>query len=277
MGLERKEKYKIALCQMDSQTDKEENLKAAKHMIAEAVANGASLVVFPENMNFMGKGLRYQAEPVPGPTTDFLAEQAREHNIWIMSGSIPETCGEKPKNTLVLIDPAGEIRCKYSKLHLFDVDLDDGSSFRESHSVTPGEDIVLCDTELGDLGFTICYDLRFGELYRLLSLAGTQVIFVPACFAMQTGQAHWEVLLRARAIENGVFIVACNQIGEKDNMTAYGRSMVIDPWGKVIAKAEDKPGVLMAEIDLGRIDEVRKQIPSLANRRADLYELREKK
>ncbi len=277
MGLERKEKYKIALCQMDSQTDKEENLKAAKHMIEEAVTNGASLVVFPENMNFCGKGLRYQAEPIPGPTTDLLAEQARKHNIWIMSGSIPETCGEKPKNTLVLIDPAGEIRCKYSKLHLFDVDLDDGSSFRESHSVTPGEDIVLCDTELGNLGFTICYDLRFGELYRLLSLAGAQVIFVPACFAMQTGQAHWEVLLRARAIENGVFIVACNQIGEKYNMTAYGHSMVIDPWGKVIAKAEDKPGVLMAEIDLGRIDEVRKQIPSLANRRADLYELREKK
>ena len=275
MDTEIKEKYKVALCQMDSQNNKEENLKAAKQMIGEAAAKGASVVVFPENMNFCGKGLRYQAESIPGPTTDFLAEQAREHNIWIMSGSMPETCGEKPKNTLVLISPTGELCCKYSKLHLFDVDLTDGSSFRESHSVTPGEEIVHCDTELGRLGFTICYDLRFGELYRLLSLEGAQVIFVPACFAMQTGQAHWEVLLRARAIENGVYIVACNQIGEKYNMTAYGHSMVIDPWGKVIAKAEDKPGVLMAEINLRRIDEVRSQIPSLANRRPDLYDLRE--
>ena len=312
------EKYFVAVCQMDSQNDKYRNLEDAKRMLCEAVEKGADIVVFPENMNFMGKGYRYQAEPIPGPTTDFLSALAKEHDIWILSGSIPEIeqndpaeqeptsadkdAGEqkpesaeknaglqkpvsadmdagkpKPKNSLVLIDPAGEIRCKYSKLHLFDVDLKDGNSFRESHSVTPGEDIVLCDTELGRLGFTICYDLRFGELYRLLSLSGAQVIFVPACFAMQTGRAHWEVLLRARAIENGVYIVACNQIGEKYNMTAYGHSMVIDPWGKVIARAEDKPCVLMAEIDLERIDEVRSQIPSLLNRRADLYELREMK
>lgn len=283
-------KYFVAVCQMDSQNDKHQNLKDAENMICEASEKGADLVVFPENMNFMGKGYRYQAEPIPGPTTDFLAALAKEHGIWILSGSIPETEQNepteqkpepadadagmpKPKNSLVLIDPEGMICCKYSKLHLFDVDLNDGSSFRESDTATQGENIVLCDTELGRLGFTICYDLRFGELYRLLSLAGAKVIFVPACFAMQTGQAHWEVLLRARAIENGVYIVACNQIGEKYNMTAYGHSMVIDPWGRIIAQAEDKPGVLMSEIDLSEIEKVRAQIPSLKNRRGDLYEL----
>lgn len=283
-------KYFVAVCQMNSQNNKRQNLKDAENMICEASEKGADLVVFPENMNFMGKGYRYQAEPIPGPTTDFLAALAKEHGIWILSGSIPETEQNepteqkpepadadagmpKPKNSLVLIDPEGMICCKYSKLHLFDVDLNDGSSFRESDTATQGENIVLCDTELGRLGFTICYDLRFGELYRLLSLAGAKVIFVPACFAMQTGQAHWEVLLRARAIENGVYIVACNQIGEKYNMTAYGHSMVIDPWGRIIAQAEDKPGVLMSEIDLSEIEKVRAQIPSLKNRRGDLYEL----
>jgi len=262
---------------MDSQNDKHQNLKDAKNMICEASEKGADLVVFPENMNFMGKGYRYQEEPIPGPTTDFLAALAKEHGIWILSGSIPETEGSmevpKPKNSLVLIDPTGNICCKYSKLHLFDVDLEDGSSFRESDTATQGEDIVVCDTKLGRLGFTICYDLRFGELYRLLSLAGAKVIFVPACFALQTGRAHWEVLLRARAIENGVYIVACNQIGKKHDMTAYGHSMVIDPWGRIIAQAENKPGVLMAEIDLSEIEKVRAQIPSLKNRRGDLYEL----
>ena len=296
------EKYFVAICQMDSQNDKHQNLKDAENMVREASEKGADLVVFPENMNYMGKGYRYQAEPIPGPTTDFLTALAKEHGAWILTGSIPETelndpAGQeptsaeknaggqkpvsadmdagkpKPKNSLVLIDPTGNICCKYSKLHLFDVDLEDGSSFRESDTATQGEDIVVCDTELGRLGFTICYDLRFGELYRLLSLAGAKVIFVPACFAMQTGRAHWAVLLRARAIENGVYIVACNQIGEKHNMTAYGHSMVIDPWGRIIAQAEDKPGVLMAEIDLSEIEKVRAQIPSLANRRGDLYEL----
>ena len=286
----KKTKFQVAICQMDSQNDKHQNLKDAENMIREASEKGADLVVFPENMNYMGKGYRYQAEPIPGPTTDFLTALAKEHGVWILSGSIPETelndpaeqetvsadknaDKPKPKNSLVLIDPTGNICCKYSKLHLFDVDLNDGSSFRESDMATQGENIVLCDTELGRLGFTICYDLRFGELYRLLSLAGAKVIFVPACFAMQTGQAHWEVLLRARAIENGVYIVACNQIGEKYNMTAYGHSMVIDPWGRIIAQAEDKPGVLMAEIDLSEIEKVRAQIPSLKNRRGDLYEL----
>lgn len=273
----KKTKFQVAVCQMDSQNDKHQNLKDAENMICEASEKGADLVVLPENMNFMGKGYRYQEEPIPGPTTDFLASLAKEYGIWIVSGSIPEAEGSmevpKPKNSLVLIDPAGDLRCKYSKLHLFDVDLEDGSSFRESDTATQGEDIVVCDTELGRLGFTICYDLRFGELYRLLSLAGAKVIFVPACFAMQTGQAHWEVLLRARAIENGVYIVACNQIGEKHNMTAYGHSMVIDPWGRIIAQAEDNPGVLMAEIDLSVIEKVRAQIPSLKNRRGDRYEL----
>lgn len=263
---------------MDSQNDKEENLNAAGEMIEEACRQGASIVVLPENMNFTGRGLRHQAEPVPGHTTDFLAALAKQHGIWIVSGSFPEICTEEnPRNTLVVIDPNGEICCKYSKLHMFDIDLSDGTSFHESHYTSSGEDIVLCETPLGTLGLTICYDLRFGELYRLLALRGAEVVFVPACFSIKTGPAHWEVLLRARAIENGVYIVACDQTGEKSNITAYGHSMVIDPWGKVIAKTDETPGVLMAEIDLSYIDEVRAQIPVLKNRREDIYELSGKK
>lgn len=271
-----KKKYKVAVCQMDSRSDKGKNLAAAEEMIREAAEKDASIVVFPEYMNFMGKGYRHQAEPVPGPTTVFLADLAKQYGLWIISGSFPEICGTKPKNTLVLIDPNGEIRCKYSKIHMFDVDLDGGKSYHESKSATAGDEITLCETPLGVLGFTICYDLRFGELYRLLALSGAQVIFVPASFAAQTGKAHWEVLLRARAIENGVYIVACGQIGDKSIMSTYGHSMVIDPWGKVIARIKDQPGVLMAEIDLSYIEKVRRQIPSLQNRRTDVYELSRK-
>lgn len=270
--------YSVAVCQMDSQDDKQKNLKLAGEMIAENASKGAKVIAFPETMNFMGKGQRYLAETIPGETTDFLCSKAKEHGIWIVSGSFPEVHESgKPLNTLVLIDSMGNIRCKYSKLHMFDVEIDNGPSYRESDYNTAGNEIVLADTELGRLGFAICYDLRFGEMFRLMALNGAQVIFVPSSFTMNTGKDHWEALLRARAIENGVYIVAPNQIGKKTNMIAYGKSMVIDPWGDVIARASDKPGSIMAEIDLGYIERVRRQVPSLENRRADVYEVRSEK
>lgn len=266
------EKYNIAVCQMDSQNDKQENLKTAGEMIAENAAKGAKIIAFPETMNFMGKGQRYQAETIPGQTTDFLCSKAKEYGVWLVSGSFPEIHESgNPLNTLVLIDPRGTIRCKYSKLHMFDVEIDNGPSYKESDYNTAGSEIVLADTELGRFGFAICYDLRYGEIFRLMALHGAQVIFIPASFTMNTGKDHWEVLLRARAIENGVYIVAPNQIGKKTNMTAYGKSMIIDPWGDVIARASDKPGSIMAEIDLGYMKSVRRQIPSLKNRRTDVY------
>ncbi len=267
-------KYTVGVCQMDSQNDKQENLRIAGEMISENAAKGASIIAFPETMNFIGKGFRHQAEPIPGETSDFMCQMAKEHHVWLVTGSFPEAHESgNPKNTLLLIDPSGNIRCKYSKLHMFDVELANGGSFRESAYSTPGDEIVTMQTELGHLGMAICYDLRFPEQFRLMALAGAQVIFLPSCFSLTTGKDHWEPLLRARAIENGVYIVAPNQIGKKSNMTANGKSMVIDPWGDVIARASDRPGSFLAEIDLDYVDAVRRQIPSLENRRRDLYHL----
>lgn len=268
------DRYTIAVCQMDSQDDKAKNLECAKQMIAEAAGRGAKLAAFPETMNFMGKGQRAMAEPIPGETTEILCAAAKEHKIWIVGGTIPERQeNQKPKNTLVCIDPAGNIRCKYSKLHMFDVDVPNTPSYKESDHNTPGDEIVLLDTELGRLGFAVCYDLRFGEMFRLMAMQGAQLVVMPSSFTMNTGKDHWETLLRARAIENGIFIAAPNQIGKKTNMIAYGKSLVVDPWGDVIARAGDRTGIVYADIDLSYLDEVRRQIPSLKNRREDTYTL----
>lgn len=271
-------KYVVAVCQLDSQNDKQENLKTAGKMIAENADKGAKIIAFPEMMNYMGKGYRYQAEEIPGNTTDFLCRKAKKHGVWLVSGSFPELHESgKPKNTLVLIDPTGNIRCKYSKIHMFDVALANGFSYKESEYNTSGEEIVIADTELGCLGLAVCYDLRFGEMFRLMALNGAKIIFIPSSFTMNTGKDHWEILLRARAIENGVYIVAPNQIGKKSDMTAYGKSMIVDPWGDVIARASDKPGSILAEIDLGYAESVCGQIPSLKNRREDIYRINSNK
>lgn len=267
-------KFLAAACQMDSQNDKEANWKAAGVMVDEAAKKGASLVVFPEMMNFMGKGYRHQAEPIPGPTSDFMCAKAKEHGIWLVTGSFPEeTENGKPKNTMLLIGPEGQIRSKYSKLHMFDVEMENGLSYCESAHNTAGNEIVLADTELGRLGFAICYDLRFGEMFRIMALAGAQVICLPSSFTLESGKDHWEALIRARAIENGVYILAPNQTGKKPSMNAYGNSMIVDPWGTVAARAGERPGVILAEIDLDYLESVRKQIPVLKNRREDVYRL----
>ena len=177
----------------------------------------------------------------------------------------------------MLISPEGKILATYSKLHMFDITLADGTPYRESDRVKPGDSIVTVETELGIFGMSICYDVRFPEIYRLMALRGAQVIFVPASFTMPTGKDHWEVLLRARAIENGCYIVAAGQIGQKPAYAAYGNSLVADPWGTVIARSKDAPGITYAEIDLDYLEKIRKQIPSLENRRSDLYEVSEKK
>lgn len=260
---------------MDTQNDKQVNLEFAGHIIQDAAKAGASLVAFPETMNYMGRGYRHQAETLSGETMSFLREKAQEYHVWILSGSIPEihVCG-KPKNTLALIDPSGNIRCCYSKLHMFDIQLSDGPSFMESRDNTAGDEIVIADTALGRMGFSICYDIRFGEIYRLMALNGAQIIFVPASFTAKTGEAHWEVLLRARAIENGVYIIAPAQIGHKTTSDTYGHAMAVDPWGRVIALMDDQPGYVMADIDLDYVEAIRSQIPSLKNRRQDIYQLR---
>lgn len=265
-------RFLAAACQMDSQNDKEMNLKTAGAMVDEAAGRGASLVVFPEMMNFMGKGYRHHAEAIPGPTSDFLCAKAKEHGIWLASGSFPEEAENgKPKNTMLLIGPKGEICCKYSKLHMFDVEMENGVSYCESAHNTAGNEIVLADTALGKLGFAICYDLRFGEMFRIMALAGAQVVCIPSSFTLESGKDHWEALLRARAIENGIYIIAPNQIGKKATMNAYGNSMIVDPWGTVIARGGERTGCILAEIDLDYLESVRRQVPVLKNRREDVY------
>jgi predicted amidohydrolase len=266
--------YTVAVAQMNTQDDRDAALSQAAQWVAEAAGNGASLIAFPETMNYMGRGYREHAEPIPGPTSDRLCALAKEHHIWIQGGSITEAVpDENPRNTALLISPAGEIVCRYSKLHMFDVVIQDGPSYRESAYSTAGQGLTVARTPLGVLGLSICYDLRFCELYRLLAMAGAQVLFVPSSFTMNTGKDHWEPLLRARAIENGCYVVAPSQIGKKAKMQAYGKSMVIDPWGNVIAQASDRPELIYARIDLDYIDNVRRQVPSLDNRRGDLYRL----
>ncbi|MBR3545150.1 MAG: carbon-nitrogen hydrolase family protein [Oscillospiraceae bacterium] len=278
--MEKTRQYSIAVVQMDTGNDKGANLKAVCRYIDEAAAAGVKLVTFPEVMNLDGEnvGEGGGAEPVPGYTTSLLSAKAKEHGIYIHSGSFSEVIPgeERFYNTSVIIDPEGEIIARYSKLHTFDVTLPDGSVQRESARIRPGGGITTVETPLGMLGMSICYDIRFGEMYRLMALRGAQVIFTPANFTMPTGKDHWETILRTRAIENGVYIVAADQIGKKSEFTAYGNSMVVDPWGTVIARAPDRPGILYAEIDLDWLDSVRSKIPSLKNRRTDIYDVIEK-
>lgn len=268
------QKFMVAVVQMDTQNDKQANWQQMAAFVDEAAAKGAQLVAFPEVVNILSEDPVY-AEPIPGPTTELLMRKAKEHHIWIHGGSISEVNPDGPRtyNTTVLINPDGEIVARYSKLHNFDMTLPDGSSVRESDRKEPGKEIVTVQTELGHLGFAICYDMRFPELFRLMALEGAQIIFLPANFTMPTGKDHWEPILRARAIENGCYIIAPNQTGVKEKFTAYGNSMVVDPWGTVIARASDKPGVILAEIDLGYLKSVRQRNPSIHNRRTDLYEI----
>ena len=265
-------KYLVAAIQMDTQNNKEENLHQAVQFIDEAVAKGAKLIVFPEVMNHLSE-LPEWAEPIPGPTTELLKVKAKEHSVWIHGGSISEVNpdGVRTYNTSVLINDKGEIVAKYRKLHNFDMVLPDGHAVRESDNKEPGDAIVVAETELGRLGFAICYDMRFPELFRIMRLNGAEVIFLPANFTFLTGKDHWEPILRARAIENGVYIVAPNQTGEKEKFVAYGNSMIIDPWGNILARAADEVGVILAEIDLDYLEEVRRRNPSVDNCRTDVY------
>lgn len=271
-------KYKAAVVQLDSQNDKGANLERISRLVDEAAAGGAKLVSLPEVMNFIGEMVKDEDRPeaVPGRSTELLMKKAKEHDIWIHSGSFAENIpGDKRHyNTSVMIDRRGEIVASYRKIHTFDVTLPDGTVCDESARVHPGKEIVTVETELGVLGFSICYDIRFPELFRLMALEGAQVLFTPANFTLPTGKDHWEPILRTRAIENGCYVVAAAQIGKKPRFVAYGSSMVIDPWGTVLTRARETEGVSFAEIDLDYVDRVRGQLPSLKNRRPDVYELK---
>jgi deaminated glutathione amidase len=267
---------RVALVQLEARDDVEANLARAA-TLARVAAAGADLVVLPEYVAYRGSpsGYRASARAVPGPTTQPFAAVARETGTWILAGSHAEASGDpaRPYNTAVLFDGSGALVATYRKLHLFDVEVVDGPSDTESARVTPGARAVVA--RLGEegprLGLSICYDLRFPELYRALSLAGAEVLAVPAVFTEATGRDHWEVLLRARAIENGAYVIAAGGCGAggPGAIPAWGHSMVVDPWGRVVAAAESDEAIVRAELDLSRVAAARRQIPVLANRRPD--------
>jgi predicted amidohydrolase len=268
---------RAAAVQLTSTADRDRNLEAADRLTRAAAAAGAELVVLPEKWAVLGtpEETAAGAEPFDGPALSWARATARELGIDLVAGSIAERVEsrEKGSNTSVHIGPGGEVEAVYRKIHMFDVDLA-GRTYRESDHEQPGEEIVLSHTAAGvELGLTVCYDLRFPELYRILAIRGARVIVVPAAFTLTTTREHWEVLLRARAIEDQVFIVAPNQIGRHaPGYRSGGRSMIVDPWGLVLAQAPDKETFVLAELDLERQAEVRRSVPSLANRRPAAYE-----
>ena len=266
----------IAIIQMNTQDDKHANIAAALDLIDRAAATGARLIALPEVWPYLGPDdvSRDQAETIPGPITELLAQRARRHGIYIHGGSIYETRPGDPGmyNTTVVIDPTGEIIARYSKIHMFDVVLDGVAKYKESATVTPGNEVAITEIDGVQVGLTICYDLRFPELFRILALKGAQAIMLPAAFTLMTGKDHWEPLIRARAIENELYMIATAQWGtHPPGNWCYGRSMVVDPWGTVVTTATDGVGIAYATVDPSRVEAVRRQIPSLANRRPEAY------
>ena len=270
-------RLRTAVIQLNSRTSPTENLASVERFVDQAAGMGAQFVCLPEFWSYLGPyaGFDQVAQSVPGPFIERLQEKARQHRMIVHGGSIVERHPELPGkfyNTCVLINSDGEIVAKYRKIHLFDVNLASGEKHYESERIAPGNEIVTAKIDGITIGLTICYDLRFPELYRLLALRGAQLIMVPASFTLHTGRDHWEVLLRARAIENLCYVLAPAQVGSyPPDRQCFGRSMIIDPWGLVLAQAPDVPGVTFAEIDLEAIDQARAQIPSLENRRPEMY------
>jgi len=263
---------RVAVCQLNARDDRAANLRVARELLDRAAAGGADLAVLPEYVDYLGPASgEPKPEPVDGEFAAFFAQAARELRMWVLAGSFHEIGpdAEHIHNTSLVFDRGGELAAAYRKIHLYDVEIPGRVSFQESRSVAPGTDPVVVDVDGVSVGLSICYDLRFPELYRRLAVAGgARVLIVPAAFMMHTGRDHWEVLLRARAIENQCYVVAAAQIGDHDpGRTCFGRSMVIDPWGTVVAQAPDTVGVVLADLDLDRVAQIRAELPSLANRR----------
>jgi deaminated glutathione amidase len=267
---------KVAAVQLNSTADFDANKATADRLIRAAVADGAQLIVLPEKWTAIGSDeqLRAAAEPLDGPAVSWARAIASELAVDLVAGSFMERIpGEKKlANTCVHVNPAGAVRAVYRKLHMFDVSID-GRSYRESDIELPGDEIVLSETSSGvELGLAICYDLRFPELFRILAVGGARILTLPSAFTLPTTRDHWEVLVRARAIENQAFVIAANQVGSHPGGNrSGGRSMIVDPWGVVLAQAPDGERHIVAELDLERQLEIRAQLPALSGRRPEAY------
>jgi len=266
---------RVALIQMNSQDEKAENLERAEMLVAQAAAWGSDLVLLPELWTYLGPRKRHAevAEPIPGDTTEFLGRLSARYRFWLVGGSFLEATegSERLHNTSVVMSPDGEVVARYRKLHLFDVEVD-GRTYQESATMVAGDEVVVASLAGVPVGLSICYDVRFPELYRRLAAWGARLVTVPAAFTLETGKDHWEVLLRARAIENQLYVLAAAQCGSHPPGNAcFGNSMIVDPWGTVVARAGYREGVVVADVDLGHAERVRKTLPALAHRRGDLF------
>ncbi|MBM4375129.1 MAG: carbon-nitrogen hydrolase family protein [Deltaproteobacteria bacterium] len=270
---------RVAAVQLSSQDDVRANLLQVSERVARAAAGGARLVLLPENFAYFGSetGKRAHAEPLhveagnDGPIVTTLRSLAVEHGLWLLAGGMPERSDEpeRPYNTCAVFEPNGRLAARYRKLHLFDVELGAAGSYRESAATTAGDEVV-CVTVPGEpalvVGLTVCYDLRFPELYRRLVDVGANLVVVPAAFTQATGKDHWLVLLRARAIESQCYVLAAAQWGRHGERLTFGKSCLIDPWGEVIAQASEGEGVVIGDVDLSYLADVRRRLPSLAHR-----------
>jgi predicted amidohydrolase len=270
------DRIRVACVQMTSRSDKAANIEIAERLLARAAATGADVVVLPEKWNAIGDAdaLHAAAEPLEGgESVAAMAGWARRHGVTLVGGSITERRDgrEKLSNTALVFDPEGNLAAVYRKIHLFDVEVG-GVTYLESEAEEPGDEPVVAEVEGWRIGLSVCYDVRFPELYRILALEGAELLTVPAHFTTPTGKDHWHVLLRARAIENQAYVAAAAQVGETlPGKPAYGRSLIADPWGTVVAQAPDVETVVTAELDRARLREIRAKLPSLANRQPDAY------
>ena len=270
-------KIRLALCQMNVVDDKEANLKKASSMITDSVANDADFIVLPEMFNCPysnDKFIEYGEEEGDSLTLNAISELAKENDVYILAGSIPEREGDKLYNTSYLFDKSGSAIAKHRKMHLFDIDVKDRITFKESDVLTAGDEFTIVETDFGKIGIGICYDVRFVELARIMVENEAEILFYPGAFNQTTGPAHWELLFRSRALDNQVF---CVGVAPALNMDAsyhsYGHSIVTNPWGEVLAQASEKEELIFCEIDLSEIKKVREEIPILKNKRKDLYEV----
>ena len=266
---------RVALVQMNSRDEKAENLERAEMLIGQAAAWGSDLVVLPELWTYLGPRKRHAevAKPIPGATSEFLNRLAARYRCWLVAGSYLEAVegSERFYNTSTAFNPDGDLVARYRKLHLFDVEVD-GKVYAESATMAAGDEVVVAKLAGAPVGLTICYDLRFPELYRRLAARGARLFTVPSAFTMETGKDHWEVLLRARAIENQAYVLAAAQCGtHPPDRACYGNSMIVDPWGVVLARSGYREGVVVADVDLAHAERVRKTLPALAHRRGELF------
>ena len=273
-------KIKLALCQMNVIDNKKANLEKASSMIVEGIKNNADFIVLPEMFNCPynnDKFIEYAEEETDSLTISTISKLAGDNDVYILAGSIPEKEDGKIFNTSYLFDKNGHIIAKHRKMHLFDIDVKDKITFKESDVLTAGDEFTIAETEFGKIGIGICYDVRFVELARIMVENGALMLFYPGAFNMTTGPAHWELLFRARALDNQVFCIGvAPALNEDASYHSYGHSIVANPWGEVVTQSDEKEDLIICEIDLSEIKKIREEIPLLKNKRNDLYEVIQK-